>query len=87
LPETSSYAWTDFKGGLHQDAPPVLLLDDPVAHIDDFNSLSFLDYLRDVALAGNRQIFYATADAKLAGLFEHKFSFLGEKFRRIDLSR
>jgi len=87
LPETSSYAWTDFKGGLHQDAPPVLLFDDPVAHIDDFNSLSFLDYLRDVALAGNRQIFYATADAKLAGLFEHKFSFLGEKFRRIDLSR
>jgi DNA repair exonuclease SbcCD ATPase subunit len=70
-----------------QDAPPVLLFDDPVAHIDDFNSLSFLDYLRDVALAGNRQIFYATADAKLAGLFEHKFSFLGEKFRRFDLSR
>lgn len=70
-----------------QDAPPVLLFDDPVAHIDDFNSLSFLDYLRDVALAGNRQIFYATADAKLAGLFEHKFSFLGEKFRKFDLSR
>ncbi|PMY73101.1 MULTISPECIES: hypothetical protein [unclassified Pseudomonas] len=70
-----------------QDAPPVLLFDDPVAHIDDFNSLSFLDHLRDVALAGNRQIFYATADVKLAGLFEHKFSFLGEKFRRFDLSR
>lgn len=70
-----------------QDAPPILLFDDPVAHIDDFNSLSFLDYLRDVALAGNRQIFYATADTKLAGLFEHKFSFLGEKFRRFELTR
>ncbi|MEA1605572.1 hypothetical protein [Pseudomonas spirodelae] len=70
-----------------QDAPPVLLFDDPVAHIDDFNSLSFLDHLRDVALAGKRQIFYATADVKLAGLFEHKFSFLGKKFRRFDLSR
>ncbi|MER2017757.1 hypothetical protein [Pseudomonas simiae] len=70
-----------------QDAPPVLLFDDPVAHIDDFNSLSFLDHLRDVALAGNRQIFYATADVKLAGLFEHKFSFLGERFRRFNLSR
>ena len=49
-----------------QTVPPVLLFDDPVAHVDDFNSLSFLDYLRDVALAGKRQIFYATADAKLA---------------------
>lgn len=70
-----------------QDAPPVLLFDDPVAHIDDFNALSFLDYLREVALTENRQIFYATADVKLAGLFEHKFSFLGDKFRRFDLSR
>lgn len=70
-----------------QDAPPVLLFDDPVAHIDDFNALSFLDYLREVALAGNRQIFYATSDVKLAGLFEHKFSFLGDKFKRFDLSR
>ena len=70
-----------------QSAPPVLLFDDPVAHIDDFNSLSFLDHLRDVAIMGNRQIFYATADAKIAGLFEHKFSFLGGNFRRIDLAR
>ncbi|MBG6115512.1 ABC-type molybdenum transport system ATPase subunit/photorepair protein PhrA [Polaromonas sp. CG_9.2] len=70
-----------------QTAPPVLLFDDPIAHVDDFNSLSFLDHLRDVALMGNRQIFYATADARLAGLFEHKFSFLGNKFRRFDLVR
>lgn len=70
-----------------QTAPPVLLFDDPVAHIDDFNSLSFLDHLRDIALEGNRQIFYATADSRLAGLFEHKFSFMGENFRRFDLVR
>ena len=70
-----------------QTAPPVLLFDDPIAHVDDFNSLSFLDHLRDVALMGNRQIFYATADARLAGLFEHKFSFMGNKFRRFDLVR
>ena len=70
-----------------QTAPPILLFDDPVAHIDDFNSLSFLDHLRDLAIDGGRQIFYATADDRFAGLFEHKFSFLGEKFRRFDLAR
>ncbi|MFC6949643.1 hypothetical protein ACFQI9_34535 [Paraburkholderia dipogonis] len=73
--------------GKLQTAPPVLLFDDPVAHIDDFNSLSFLDHLRDLSLTESRQIFYATADARLAGLFEHKFAFLGDSFRRFDLSR
>jgi DNA repair protein SbcC/Rad50 len=66
-------------------APKVVLLDDPIAHIDDLNALSFLDYLRDVALAGKRQIFFATSDDKVAGLFAHKFRFLGERFREIDL--
>lgn len=70
-----------------QSAPPVLLFDDPVAHIDDFNSLSFLDHLRDVALGGKRQIFYSTADSRLAGLFEHKFSFMRDEFRRFNLVR
>jgi ABC-type lipoprotein export system ATPase subunit len=69
-------------------APPVLLIDDPIAHVDDLNSLSFLDYLREVALAGGRQILFATANEKLATLFERKFDFLGqEKFRRYDLHR
>ncbi|KWS04892.1 hypothetical protein AZ78_2442 [Lysobacter capsici AZ78] len=39
--------------GLHgsaKTAPPVLLIDDPVAHVDDLNTLSFLDYLRDLAV-------------------------------------
>lgn len=69
-------------------APPVVLIDDPIAHIDDLNSLSFLDYLREVVLKGRRQIFFATANDKLATLFERKFDFLGEKeFRRINLFR
>jgi len=42
-------------------APPFILIDDPIAHVDDLNSLSFLDYLRDVALTGRRQIFFASA--------------------------
>lgn len=68
-------------------APPVMLIDDPVAHIDDLNSLSLLDYLRDVAIEGKRQIFYATANEKIASLFERKFDFLGSEFSKIVLSR
>jgi len=69
-------------------APPVILIDDPIAHVDDLNSLSFLDYLRDLALTGRRQIFFATANEKLATLFERKFDFLGSKeFRRVNLKR
>lgn len=69
-------------------APRVILIDDPIAHVDDVNSLSFLDYLRDVALTGRRQMFFATANDKLATLFERKFDFLGsEDFRRFDLRR
>jgi exonuclease SbcC len=69
-------------------APPVVLMDDPIAHVDDLNSLSFLDYLREVVLTGRRQIFFSTASDKLATLFQRKFDFLGPGgFRRIDLTR
>lgn len=68
--------------------PPVILMDDPIAHIDDLNILSFLDHLRDIAINGSRQIFLATADAKLAGLFRQKFRFMGEDgFREFKLAR
>ena len=68
-------------------APPVMLIDDPVAHIDDLNALSFLDYLRDLAVGERKQIFFATADARLAALFQRKFEFLGdERFKKIMLT-
>lgn len=69
------------------DAPPVMLIDDPIAHIDDLNALSFLDYLRDISVNSGRQIFFATADTRIASLFSKKFSFLGERFRTISLVR
>lgn len=69
-----------------RSAPPVLLIDDPIAHIDDLNALSFLDYLRDLAINTNRQIFFATADTRVAALFDKKFSFLGQrKYQKIQL--
>lgn len=68
-------------------APPVILIDDPVAHVDDLNALSFLDYLRDLAVTSKKQVFFATADARVAALFTRKFSFLGDNFKRINLAR
>lgn len=70
-----------------KSAPPVLLIDDPIAHIDDLNALSFLDYLRDLAVNSGRQIFFATADTRIASLFTKKFSFLGDSFKSIQLAR
>jgi chromosome segregation protein len=68
-------------------APSVLLIDDPIAHVDDLNALSFLDYLRDLAVNSGRQIFFSTADSRVASLFSKKFSFMGEAFKTISLVR
>lgn len=71
-----------------RSGPKFMLIDDPVAHIDDLNSLVFLDYLANIAADGTRQIFFATADERLANLFAKKMSFLGtDAFQDIDLSR
>ena len=71
-----------------ESAPPVMLIDDPVAHVDDLNALSFFDYLRDLAVSERKQIFFATADTRVAALFQKKFEFMGERrYRQIFLSR
>ena len=67
--------------------PQLVLLDDPVANIDDLNVLAFFDYLREVALTRRRQIVYATANDRMAALFETKFSFLNGEYVRRTLSR
>ena len=88
--QRAAYALSLFlaMNGRIRSGPRVLLFDDPVSHVDDINILSFLDHLRDIALTNQRQIFFATADAKLAALFVHKFSFLGnERFKRLELTR
>jgi len=60
---------------------PWLLFDEPVVHVDDLNILSFLDMLRDLVLLNDRQVFFATANTRIADLFTKKFDFLGMKFR------
>jgi exonuclease SbcC len=66
---------------------PWLIFDDPIAHIDDLNVLSFLDSLRELVTNGDRQMFFATANSKVANLFARKFDFLGDSFREIALDR
>lgn len=71
------------------DEPKFIILDDPIAFIDDLNVLSFLDYLRELALSNekNKQIFFATANDDLAFLFKKKFEVLGDGFKEIQLER
>jgi DNA repair protein SbcC/Rad50 len=73
--------------GRLRTGPTVIIFDDPVAHVDDINTLSFMDHLREIALEGERQIFFATADSKLAGLFARKFRFMADQFKQIELQR
>ncbi|MFD2908074.1 AAA family ATPase [Flavobacterium ardleyense] len=71
-----------------QDGPQILIFDDPVTFIDDFNALSFLDFLRYFIVKENKQIFFATANKKFASLFKKKFDFLGEdEFKEFKLER
>lgn len=68
------------------DGPKVVLLDDPVIFADDLNVLSFFDYLRTLTLDGSRQIFFVTANEKVASLFRRKFRPFGIEFVDIKLS-
>jgi DNA repair exonuclease SbcCD ATPase subunit len=66
--------------------PSVIMLDDPVAHVDDLNIVSFFDCLREIHLGSGRQIFFTTASAKTANLFRKKFDYLGaDRFREFEL--
>lgn len=67
--------------------PNIIIFDDPVTYTDDLNILSFLDYLRTLIINESRQLVFATASKKIAGLFEKKFNFLDEDFKTFELSR
>ena len=72
------------------NGPKLLLLDDPVTHVDDLNMLSFIDYLQKMVMNENKQIFFATASNKIAGIFEKKFNYMANDdygFKKIELLR
>ena len=74
-----------------KNGPPYLIFDDPIAFIDDLNILSFIDYIREMVVSTDRQIFFATANENLAFLIKQKFAFLDKtdfkiyKFDREDV--
>lgn len=68
-------------------APHILLIDEPIVNIDDLNVLSLMDFLREMTVNHNRQIFITTANRNIAQLLRRKFSFLGSDFKKYNFSR
>lgn len=68
-------------------APKFLLIDEPVLNIDDLNILSLMDFLREMVVNHDRQLFITTSNRNIAQLFRRKFSFLGPDFQRLNFSR
>ncbi|ELZ12520.1 SMC domain-containing protein [Halovivax asiaticus JCM 14624] len=60
----------------HAHAPPVMLLDEPFAHLDDINTISFFNLLIELATGRDgeqdRQVIFATANEDIADLLERK---------------
>ena len=73
----------------HNAAPKVMLLDEPFAHLDDINSLSFFNLLIELATQADpqveRQVIFATANDDIAQLLKRKIGettqFTHEKLR------
>lgn len=63
--------------------PRFLLLDEPIANIDDLNVLALMDFLREITITQKRQVFFTTANRNVAKLFRRKFSFLLEDFQEL----
>lgn len=68
------------------NAPKFILLDEPVANMDDLHLLNLLDILRDFAVYGT-QIIFTTANPEVAGIFRRKFSFFGDRFKHFEMRR
>lgn len=63
----------------NENAPNIIMLDEPVANLDDLHMMNLLDVLRRFAMAGT-QIFFTTSNPNVAKLFRRKFSYLNEDF-------
>lgn len=68
------------------NAPGFLMLDEPVANLDDMHVLNLIDLLRELAINGT-QIIITTADAQMAKFLRRKFSFFGKEYSHFELTR
>lgn len=69
------------------EAPSLLLFDEPTAHIDSMNSLQLMDFLRELVITYDRQLFVTTNNRNVANLLRRKFSFLDNSFQEIEFNR
>ena len=68
------------------NAPNFLMLDEPVANLDDMHVLNLIDLLRELAIGGT-QIIITTADSQMAKFLRRKFSFLKDEYSHFALTR
>lgn len=68
----------------HDSAPPLMLLDEPFAHLDELNTLSFFNLVIELAVQVIGRSFFATASDNLASLLTRKVGET-EAFKRVDL--
>lgn len=68
-------------------APKFLMLDEPMANMDELNVLGLLDFLRQLVVTRKTQIFFTTANPQVATLFRRKFSFFKKEFRAYHFQR
>ena len=71
----------------NSSAPQFILIDEPMANIDDLNTLLLMDFLRELTITQKRQLFVTTANQNVAKLFRRKFSFLCEELQEIGFYR
>ncbi len=67
-------------------APRFLVLDEPVANLDDLHLFNLIDIIREFAIRGT-QILFTTANPDVAGIFRRKFSFFGADFVHFEFVR
>ncbi len=67
--------------------PKFILMDEPVSNIDDLNTLALFDFLRELSLNKDCQVFFTTANYQVAKLFRRKFSFLRDNFHSFRFER
>lgn len=68
------------------NAPKLIILDEPIANMDDMHILNLIDIIREVALNGT-QIIITTANEQVASFLRRKFSFMEDSFKHIILKR
>ncbi|HKL41270.1 MAG TPA: AAA family ATPase [Clostridia bacterium] len=69
-----------------KNTPKILILDEPVANLDDMHIMNFVDTLREIALKGV-QIFITTANEQVATYLRRKFSCFTKDFKHLDIQR